>query len=235
MFIAGKRPNVARSIALKNNCRRVRPQKTNEYCVLHTPTDVHTLELKIPPLGLVIVAALLMWLGAAYFPTLNFRFPFQSVVAWGIGLSGALACALGVIEFRRAKTTVDPTKPDSASSLVRTGIYRRTRNPMYVGFLLILTAWAAAVANLASFLILPAFVVYMNRFQIKPEERALASIFGDDFKAYARRVLARDRLKVAIVGDIDQAAAVALLDAAKDPNGRRAGTRPVVWHHDRVR
>ena len=90
----------------------------------------------------------------------------------------------GVIEFRRAKTTVDPTKPDSASSLVRTGIYRRTRNPMYLGFLLILTGCAAALANLTSFLILPAFVVYMNRFQIKPEERALASIFGDDFKAY---------------------------------------------------
>ncbi|HTG44953.1 MAG TPA: isoprenylcysteine carboxylmethyltransferase family protein [Verrucomicrobiae bacterium] len=145
---------------------------------------MHTLELKIPPLGLVIVAALLMWLGAVYFPALDFRFPFQSVVAWLIGLSGAVACALGVIEFRRAKTTVDPTKPASASSLVRTGIYRRTRNPMYVGFLLILIGWAAAVANLASFLILPAFVVYMNRFQIKPEERALASVFGDDFKAY---------------------------------------------------
>jgi protein-S-isoprenylcysteine O-methyltransferase Ste14 len=145
---------------------------------------VHTLELKIPPLGLVIVAALLMWLGVVCFPTLNFRFPCQSVVAWVIGLSGALACALGVIEFRRAKTTVDPTKPDSASSLVRTGIYRRTRNPMYVGFLLILTGWAAAIANFTSLLILPAFVVYMNRFQIKPEERALASIFGDDFKAY---------------------------------------------------
>ena len=55
---------------------------------------------------------------------------------------------------------------------------------MYAGFLLILTGWAAAIANLTSFLILPAFVVYMNRFQIKPEERALASVFGDDFKAY---------------------------------------------------
>ena len=97
---------------------------------MHTHTDVHTLELKIPPFGLVVVAALLMWLGAAYFPTLNFRFPLQSGVAWSIGLSGAIACALGIIEFNRAKTTVNPTKPDSASSLVRTGIYRRTRNPM---------------------------------------------------------------------------------------------------------
>ena len=125
-----------------------------------------------------------MWLGVVYFPTLNFRFPFQSVVAWVIGLFGALACALGVIEFRRAKTTVDPTKPDTASSLVRTGIYRRTRNPMYLGFLLILVGWATAMANVLSFLVLPGFVIYMNRFQIKPEERALALIFGEDFKAY---------------------------------------------------
>jgi protein-S-isoprenylcysteine O-methyltransferase Ste14 len=151
---------------------------------VHTHAEAHTLELKIPPLVLVIIAALIMWLGAVYLPALNFRFPFQSAVSWVIGLSGALASALGVIEFRRAKTTVDPTKPNSASSLVRTGIYRCTRNPMYVGFLLILTGWAVAVANVASFLILPAFVVYMNRFQIKPEERALASIFGHDFKAY---------------------------------------------------
>jgi protein-S-isoprenylcysteine O-methyltransferase Ste14 len=145
---------------------------------------VQTLELKIPPLGLVVVAGLLMWLGAAYFPTLSFQFPFQSVVAWVIGMLGVLACALGVIEFNRAKTTVNPTKPDSASSLVRTGIYRRTRNPMYLGFLLILVGWATAMANVVAFVVLPGFVIYMNRFQIKPEERALKSIFGDDFKAY---------------------------------------------------
>ena len=145
---------------------------------------MQNLELKIPPLVLVIIAALLIWLGAAYFPTLNFQFPFQSVVAWVIGLLGALVCALGVIEFKRAKTTVNPTRPDSASSLVRTGIYSCTRNPMYVGFLLILVGWAIAMANVLAFLVLPGFVIYMNHFQIKPEERALQSIFGDHFKAY---------------------------------------------------
>lgn len=145
---------------------------------------MHPLELKIPPLGLVIISALLMWLASAYFPALNFRFPFQWLVAWIIGLSGALVCVLGIIEFKRAKTTVNPTKPESGSSLVRSGIYRHTRNPMYLGFLLILTGCAVTVANFASLLILPAFVLYMNRFQIKPEERALASIFGADFKTY---------------------------------------------------
>ena len=81
---------------------------------------MHTLELKIPPLGLVIIAALLMSQVAAYFPTLNFQFPFQSLVAWVIGLFGALTCALGIVEFNRAKTTVNPTRPESASTLVRT-------------------------------------------------------------------------------------------------------------------
>jgi protein-S-isoprenylcysteine O-methyltransferase Ste14 len=145
---------------------------------------VHTLELKIPPVGLVIVAALFIWLGAACFPTLSYRFPFQSLVAWVIGLFGVLPCALGIIEFNRAKTTVNPTKPESTSSLVRTGIYRRTRNPMYLGFLLILVGWAIAMANVVAFVVLPGFVIYMNRFQIKPEERALTLIFGEDFKTY---------------------------------------------------
>ena len=156
----------------------------NQSRFVHTHAGVHNLELKIPPLGLVIVAGFFIWLGAAYFPTLNYRFPFQSLVAWVIGLSGALACALGIIQFNRAKTTVNPTKPESASSLVRTGIYRRTRNPMYLGFLLILVGWAIAMANVVALVVPPAFVIYMNRFQIKPEERALTLIFGEDFKAY---------------------------------------------------
>jgi protein-S-isoprenylcysteine O-methyltransferase Ste14 len=150
----------------------------------HPLTDVQTLELKIPPLALVVIAALLMWLGAASFPALTFHFPFQSGAAWAIGFFGALASTLGVMQFRRARTTVDPTKPGAASSLVTTGIYRRTRNPMYLGFLLILAACSIAFANAAALLILPAFVLYMNRFQIKPEERILTSIFGEAFKAY---------------------------------------------------
>jgi protein-S-isoprenylcysteine O-methyltransferase Ste14 len=155
---------------------------------MHTHADLHTLELKIPPLGLVIIAAFLMWLGVAYFPTLNFRFPFQLPVAWVIGLSGVLAGGLGIIEFNRAKTTVNPARPESASSLVRTGIYRRTRNPMYLGFLLILAGWAIARGSVVAFVVLPGFVIYMNRFQIKPEERALTLTFGEEFKAYCSKV-----------------------------------------------
>jgi protein-S-isoprenylcysteine O-methyltransferase Ste14 len=93
-----------------------------------------------------------------------------------------------VVSFRRAKTTVNPMTPDAASSLVVSGIYRYTRNPMYLGFLLILTGWAALLSNMLALAVLPAFVVFMNRFQISPEERVLASLFPVDYAEYRARV-----------------------------------------------
>lgn len=153
-----------------------------------TQSRAHSLELKVPPLALVMIAVLLIRLGAVYFPELSFRFPFQIIVGWMIGLLGLIGCTLGFIEFRRAKTTLNPTKPGASSSLVKTGIYRYTRNPMYLGFLLMLAAGATLMGNVISFLALPAFVFYMNHFQIQPEERALTSIFGDEFRAYCAAV-----------------------------------------------
>ena len=153
-----------------------------------TQPRTHALELKVPPLALVVLAALLMWLGAVYFPELTFRFPFQILVVWLISFLGFLACTLGFVEFRRARTTLNPTKPGTSSSLVKTGIYRYSRNPMYLGFLLILTGWATGMGNVISFLALPVFVIYLNRFQIEPEERALGEIFADEFRAYCAEV-----------------------------------------------
>lgn len=148
----------------------------------------HALELKIPPLALVLGFALLMWLAATCAPGFKLGFPFQPIAAWVIGSSGIIICLLGVTAFKRAETTVNPTKPESCSSLVTSGIYRRTRNPMYLGFLLMLAGWAVAQANLMAFLALPAFVLYLNQFQIQPEERALTTIFGDEFKKYRSSV-----------------------------------------------
>ena len=79
-------------------------------------------------------------------------------------------------------------QPESASALVVSGIYRLTRNPMYLGFLLILLGWALFLSNGLAVLAVPAFVFYMNRFQIEPEERALAAIFGAEFVAYKSHV-----------------------------------------------
>ncbi|MCY1553776.1 Phospholipid methyltransferase [compost metagenome] len=103
-------------------------------------------------------------------------------------LAGAFVALFGVASFRRAKTTVNPTTPGAASALVDSGIYRYSRNPMYLGLLLVLAGWGLWLAHALALLGLPAFVVYMNRFQIAPEERALTAVFGDAFAAYRQKV-----------------------------------------------
>ena len=94
----------------------------------------------------------------------------------------------GFYEFQKAKTTFNPMTPDAASSVVTSGIYHVSRNPMYVGFLLLLTTWAIFLSHPLPFLFLPVFVTYMNRFQISPEERALSAKFGEEYDAYKRSV-----------------------------------------------
>jgi protein-S-isoprenylcysteine O-methyltransferase Ste14 len=149
---------------------------------------MHGLELKVPPLAVVGLTAALMWLASRAVPAFAIAFPARNVLAVGLAVTGAATIILGVLSFRRAKTTVNPMAPSSSSSLVRSGVYALTRNPMYLGFLLMLLGWAIFLSNAIAFLFLPAFILYMNRFQIEPEERALTSLFGQEFVAYRSRV-----------------------------------------------
>lgn len=146
------------------------------------------LESKIPPVALTVVAASLMYLASSTAPGFAFRLPANVAGAVCLALAGALVCLAGVRSFRRAKTTVNPMKLDSASALVASGIYSYSRNPMYLGFVLILLGWALLLSNVLALLLLPAFVLYMSRFQIRPEERALVSLFGTDYRAYQASV-----------------------------------------------
>ena len=145
------------------------------------------LELKVPPLAVVLAAAALMWLVAWAVPAFKFVFPARNLVAMSFALAGVVTSALGVVSFRRARTTVNPMKPESATSLVASGIYRLTRNPMYLGFLLVLLGWAFFLSSVPAFFVLPVFILYMNRFQIESEERALDALFGQAFTAYKAR------------------------------------------------
>jgi protein-S-isoprenylcysteine O-methyltransferase Ste14 len=149
---------------------------------------MHALEHKIPPPLVATACALLMWGIAQYSPILALAAPLRWGVALLVLLTGAAFCVAGVWSFRQAHTTVNPLKPDTASSLVRTGVYRYSRNPMYVGFALLLLAWACYLAAPWALLGVLAFVLYIQRFQIAPEERALAQIFGDDFQRYRAQV-----------------------------------------------
>jgi len=149
---------------------------------------MQALELKIPPPALMLLFAVTMWLLSVSAPSLALALPWRVPVAlifWSAGIAIALAA---LFEFRRAKTTVNPLTPEAAAAIVTSGIYRYSRNPMYVGLLLALSGWFVWLSHLLAFVLLPMFVLYINRFQIEPEERALSAKFGGLFRDYRHSV-----------------------------------------------
>lgn len=147
------------------------------------------MENRIPPPLVAALFGLLAWLCARNLPgTLELAIEWRIGLALVVLLAGITTCFAGVISFRRARTTVNPLRPETASVLVRSGIYRYTRNPMYLGFAAALVAWSIFLAWPPALLSVLGFVIYMNRFQIGPEERALANIFASEFTQYCSQV-----------------------------------------------
>lgn len=149
---------------------------------------MHTLELKIPPPVVAALIAIAMWGVSLITPLLEVSTRLRAYVAIAIALVGATFSLAGVMSFRRARTTVNPMKPETASSLVDSGIYGVTRNPMYVGLLFVLVAWAAFLSSAGSVLGPLVFFLYIGRFQIAPEEIVLSGLFGTEYFDYKARV-----------------------------------------------
>jgi protein-S-isoprenylcysteine O-methyltransferase Ste14 len=146
------------------------------------------LELKIPPPVVALLAAGAMWGIARLAPLLELPQSLRVGAAIACAVVGVVVDVAGIVSFRLAKTTVNPMKPENSSALVRSGVYRVTRNPMYLGSVLILVAWAVFLSSAWALLGAVAFVLYMNRFQIAPEERVLMSLFGGNYAAYRSQV-----------------------------------------------
>lgn len=148
------------------------------------------LELKVPPVALSALLAAAMYGLAHSAPVWTVALPGNAAatVATALGGLGVAIALAGVVAFRRSRTTVNPHTPQHTSSVVTHGVYRWTRNPMYLGMLLVLAGWALFLANAAALAGLPAFVAWMSRFQIQPEERILAARFGAPFTAYMAAV-----------------------------------------------
>lgn len=147
------------------------------------------LELRVPPALVVVACAVAMWLIARGLGPSPLDRGVRLAAAVALALGGIALAVAGIREFRALRTTVNPLRPEEASTMVTGGVYRHTRNPMYLGMLCLLAAWAAWLGRLSPLIVgLPAFVLYMNRFQIRPEERALARRFGPAFAEYAARV-----------------------------------------------
>ena len=146
------------------------------------------LDKKVPPLVVAGIAAVGIWVLSVALPGADLPHWFRLYGSLLFLILGASVCIAGVVEFRRVQTTVDPRKPESSSSLVTSGVYTVTRNPMYLGFAFLLLALALYLASYWSLLIVAGFVIYLDQFQIRPEEKALAETFGQAFRNYQARV-----------------------------------------------
>src|SRR5262245_20207051 len=146
------------------------------------------LELKIPPPVVALLIGALLWIPSRSGPSLELTLVVRGAVFVAIALVGGATALAGDLEFKRAGTTINPLKPEKTTTLVTSGIYRFTRNPMYVGLALIVLGWAAFLCSAWALVGPVAFVFYVSRFQIAPEERVLSAIFGATYAKYTSRV-----------------------------------------------
>ncbi|MFK7812332.1 MAG: isoprenylcysteine carboxylmethyltransferase family protein [Maribacter sp.] len=146
------------------------------------------MKLKIPPVVVFLIFGGLMYLLARFLPVGYFDFFGRTYLMYALLVIAGSIGFISLVQFFRSKTTVDPTAPSKASKLVTSGIYQFSRNPMYLGLLLILLAWGLWLGNAFNVLLAAGFVGYMNAFQITPEEETLLQLFGKEYKQYCTLV-----------------------------------------------
>lgn len=146
---------------------------------------LHFLELKIPPVLLVGICVAMMIIQSK-FPILHL--PASWMIANLIMTCGAIIIGLAVVQFRHAKTTVNPMNPNQSNQVINTGIFAVSRNPMYFGMALILAGLAIGIGDIFVWFWVFAFIFYITQFQIKPEERILTQKFGNEFIQYCQQV-----------------------------------------------
>jgi len=149
---------------------------------------MNALALKVPPVAQVIITAAAMYGVSKMVPTLTFSLSGSTALAVCLGVIGLSLGIMGVTQFRIAQTTPNPQALEKVSSLVTSGVYQYSRNPMYVGLVLILSGWAFYLSHFLAFVLLPIFILYMTRFQIQPEELMMARKFGKTYQDYLNKV-----------------------------------------------
>ena len=145
------------------------------------------MSLRIPPVLLVSICAALSWGLAFLLPTMSFGGAWRYAVAAAFLLIAFVILFVAVRSFLVAKTTLNPFSPDDTEHLVTTGLYRFSRNPMYVAMASILTAITFGIGNYVSFLSVALFCWFITEFQIKPEEKILKQTFGQNYAGYMQQ------------------------------------------------
>ena len=146
------------------------------------------LELKLPPPLVALIVAAAMWELARHSVHVELADSLRRGLAGTLFGASILLSLSAVLAFRRWKTTINPVNPEAATTLVNSGAFRLSRNPMYLGLSIALLGWALLLTAPWNLLGPVAFVLYMQRFQILPEERVLAAKFGAEFERYRSTV-----------------------------------------------
>jgi protein-S-isoprenylcysteine O-methyltransferase Ste14 len=149
---------------------------------------MNRLDNRVPPPALAMATGAAMGAAAWFTPATDLPVVLRYGAPAMLLLLSALFGAPAFAAFARAGTTINPVRIENASALVTGGIYRVTRNPMYVSLTGLLLALAVGLARPWLLLCPLLFAAYITRFQIMPEERAMATKFGEAYAAYRSRV-----------------------------------------------
>ena len=141
---------------------------------------------KIPPPIVTIFFGLCIYLSRSYFPV--FSGSALNVLSIFFFVCGIFVFAAAVISFKKQKTTVNPISIENASSLVVSGIFKQTRNPMYLGMSLVLLGLTFKFNLIGGLLFTSIFMLFITIFQIKPEEIAMEKLFDQEWKNYTKNV-----------------------------------------------
>jgi len=140
------------------------------------------------PVVLVALIMLAMFILGSMSPGYTFALHNAVILSSVMFTFGIFVIVIGGYSFKKVNTTVNPVTPELSTQLVTTGIYKISRNPMYIGFLIWLIACVIFVGSLINLLLLPIFIFLANRLYIFPEEKALEKLFKDQYTEYKNSV-----------------------------------------------
>lgn len=149
---------------------------------------ISSLECKIPPLIYVALFSFAAYLLSIYAPWYRIKTPYLTAVGLTVGMLGLAIAVTAAVQFKINNTTLSPLNPKRATTFVARGLFCFSRNPMYLGMLLMLTGWVLVLGGLSGVIVVPLFVAVMTKWQILPEERALQESFGKQFSDYKNEV-----------------------------------------------
>ena len=147
-----------------------------------------SLELKIPPVIVFLVAALGLYFTPIVGTYSMILGSYIKVISIAVLFIAIFIGVLGVITFKKAKTTVHPVNITKTSSLVTNGIFSYSRNPMYLAMALVIVSMSIHTNNVLSLLWVLPYCAFITQFQIKPEEKMLLSLFNQDYVQYMSSV-----------------------------------------------